>query len=283
MLRDKLVEISLAWQEKYGVSPHITSAISEYDAAMLVGMSENEYSEFMKDKTAVNKGFDFVFNGIRYQIKANRPSGKPGSEVTLVKKVNNYDWDKLIWILYDKNYIMQEAWEWDAESYRINFDYKKRLSPEDYRMGINMFSKDKYCKEKKETSLLTSDEHEGRNPKIMYLCITRAFNNLDDFNRDNVYECTRKYWKIPDLQKANDAEFIVGLANGEIKGIYKKESDWRQVKDVPELLDDSEVNNHPEYKARYVFSGKEVESAAVEEDFKENRFRFYGNPIHYNY
>ena len=78
MLRDKLVEIALQWQAKYGVAPQITPVISEYDAAMLVGMSESDYSDYMQDKTAVSKGADFVFNHQRYQIKANRPSGKPG-------------------------------------------------------------------------------------------------------------------------------------------------------------------------------------------------------------
>ena len=139
MLRDKLVEVALEWQSKFGVSPSITSTVSEYDAAMLVGMSELEYSEYMKDKTAVSKGADFVFNNIRYQIKANRPSGKPGSFVTLVSKASNYLWDKLIWILYDKNYVMQEAWEWDVEDYISSFDNKKRLSPDDYRKGRRLF------------------------------------------------------------------------------------------------------------------------------------------------
>lgn len=41
-LRDKLVEVALEWQDSFGVAPQITSAISEYDAAMLVGMSEAE-------------------------------------------------------------------------------------------------------------------------------------------------------------------------------------------------------------------------------------------------
>ena len=36
MLRDKLVEVALEWQSKFGVSPSITSTVSEYDAAMLV-------------------------------------------------------------------------------------------------------------------------------------------------------------------------------------------------------------------------------------------------------
>ena len=141
MLRDKLVEIALQWQTKYGVAPQITSAVSEYDAAMLVGMSENEYFEYMQDKTAVNKGSDFVFNNVRYQIKGNRPSGKPGSFVTKVANARNYEWDKLIWILYDKNYIMQEAWEWEVEDYKLEFDSKNRLSPNDYRKGRCLYKK----------------------------------------------------------------------------------------------------------------------------------------------
>ena len=105
-LRDQLVEVALEWQAKFGVAPQITTAISEYDVAMLVGMSESDYSDYMKDKTAVSKGADFIFNKIKYQVKANRPSGKPGSFVTMVPKATNYEWDKLIWVLYDKNYIM---------------------------------------------------------------------------------------------------------------------------------------------------------------------------------
>ena len=140
-LRNKLVEIALQWQERYGVAPSITSTISEYDAAMLVGMSENEYSAYMKDKTAVNKGSDFVFNNTRYQIKANRPSGKKGSFVTMVPKAANYEWDRLIWILYDKNYVIQEAWEWGVEEYKDAFDAIKRLSPDHYRKGRCLYKK----------------------------------------------------------------------------------------------------------------------------------------------
>ena len=140
-LRNKLVEIALQWQERYGVAPSITSTISEYDAAMLVGMSENEYSAYMKDKTAVNKGSDFVFNNTKYQVKANRPSGKKGSFVTMVPKAANYEWDRLIWILYDKNYVIQEAWEWGVEEYKDAFDAIKRLSPDHYRKGRCLYKK----------------------------------------------------------------------------------------------------------------------------------------------
>ena len=89
----------------------------------------------MKDKTAVSKGADFVYKNTRYQVKANRPSGKKGSRVTMVPKASNYEWDKLIWILYDKEYEIQEAWEWSVQDYKLDFDNKKRLSPDDYRKG----------------------------------------------------------------------------------------------------------------------------------------------------
>jgi len=37
-LRSKLVTIALQWQERFGVAPAITSAISELDAAVLAGL-----------------------------------------------------------------------------------------------------------------------------------------------------------------------------------------------------------------------------------------------------
>ena len=65
MLRDKLVDIALQWQANFGVAPSITSSISEYDAAILIGMSEKEYSDYMRYKTAVAKGTDFVYKFIK--------------------------------------------------------------------------------------------------------------------------------------------------------------------------------------------------------------------------
>jgi hypothetical protein len=140
-IRENLVRLALEWQYLFGVAPSITSTISEYDAARIVGMSEQEYSDFMQSQTAVQKGYDFIYHGTRYQVKANRPSGKPGSFVTKVPKASNYDWDILIWILYNKEYELQEAWAWDVEEYRMEFHDIKRLSPDHYRRGRNLLSK----------------------------------------------------------------------------------------------------------------------------------------------
>jgi hypothetical protein len=134
-VREQLVATALLWEQRFGNAPSITSALSEYDAAMLLGMSEEEYSSAMKNATAVRKGFDFVHRGHRYQVKGNRPSGKPGSPVTLVPKARNYEWDYLVWILYDSKYELQEAWQWEAAFYQQAFHECKRLSPADHRNG----------------------------------------------------------------------------------------------------------------------------------------------------
>jgi len=137
-----LVDIALQWQECFGVAPAITSVISELDAARLVGMLDEEYCVGGADRTSVTKGYDFKFRDCRYQVKANRPSGKPGSPVTLVARAHNYDWDKLIWILYDRKYELQEAWEWNVGDYRKAFESRSRLGPRDMRGagGHRLFS-----------------------------------------------------------------------------------------------------------------------------------------------
>ena len=137
--RQQLVSTAKAWEQHFGVAPSITSALSEFDAAMLIGMSPDEYSASMIGRSAVGKGHDFIHDGTRYQVKANRPSGRKGSFVTLVRKASNYDWDKLIWILYDPAYAIQEAWLWDVETYRAAFDLLGRLAPAHYRQGLRLF------------------------------------------------------------------------------------------------------------------------------------------------
>lgn len=135
LLRKKLVETSLAWESAYGNAPAITSALSELDAALLVGCSAEQYSRLMQGSTAVQKGFDFSYNDERYQVKPCRPSGKPGSFVTKVPKASNYHWDFLLWILYNPQYEIEEAWLWDRAAYIEAFDSIIRLSPKHMRLG----------------------------------------------------------------------------------------------------------------------------------------------------
>lgn len=134
-LRTDLVSTARRWEQRFGNAPSITTALSEYDAAMLVGMSEDEYSRTIAGSTADQKGYDFKFDKERYQVKGNRPSGKPGSNVTWVPKAKNYEWDHLIWILYDPGYRIVEAWQWDVIGYQRAFHEVTRLSPAHHRNG----------------------------------------------------------------------------------------------------------------------------------------------------
>ena len=43
-LRQSLIDIALAWEQAFGNAPSITSALSELDAALLVGCGFEEYS-----------------------------------------------------------------------------------------------------------------------------------------------------------------------------------------------------------------------------------------------
>ena len=63
--------------------------------------------------------------------------------VTLVsrksEKRQGFEWDRLIWILYNREYVIQEAWQFDAEEYGRLFADKKRLSPKDLRQSVALY------------------------------------------------------------------------------------------------------------------------------------------------
>ena len=106
-------------------------------------MDELSFCTDGRKRTAVSRDIDFVFHGIKYQVTANRPSGKKGSVVTLVsqktEKKRLFGWDRLIWILYDEGFVMQEAWEFTADEYRQLFADLNRLSPDHMRRGRELF------------------------------------------------------------------------------------------------------------------------------------------------
>jgi hypothetical protein len=140
-LRHRLVEVALEWERAFGVAPAITSTLSELDAALLIACPVGDFCEGRRLRSAVAKGHDFIFSGLRYQVKANRPSGKAGSVVTLVAKASNYDWDRLIWVLYTQTYVVSEAWKWERADYISRFDIMKRLSPSHMRLGEKLYPK----------------------------------------------------------------------------------------------------------------------------------------------
>ncbi len=130
----------LRWEDTFGYFPGqagAMAAVSEYDVAMLLGYSESEYINCLRGRTAVSRGCDFLFQGRRIEVKANRPSGKPGSAVwNAGPKVKSISWDSLIYVLYGQDYEMLEAWKFTPELYERLFAGKSKLSLDDMRKGM---------------------------------------------------------------------------------------------------------------------------------------------------
>jgi len=143
-IRDQLVQIVLKWENMFGFFPGqagITAAVSEYDAAMMLGLNEAEYITSITGRGPVGRGHDFVFENKRIQVKANRPSGRPGDAVwNAGPKVKTDGWDILIYILYDKDYVRQEAYGFDCDTYERLFSDKKLLRLDDMRKGKNLLN-----------------------------------------------------------------------------------------------------------------------------------------------
>ena len=60
--------------------------------------------------------------------------------------------------------------------------------------------------------------------KVVLLNISKCYNADDNeediYKRPNLYEMTRKYWKI-DKSHAEQADYAMGVANGVIVAVYK--------------------------------------------------------------
>lgn len=128
-MRSRLAALSMAWEHRYGVAPPITSAISEYDAAMLIGLTDDEYASACVGRSAVTPGADFVHRGIRYQVKANRPSGRAGSTVTIISKPRNLGFDVLVWVLYCPDFSIDEVWTVDVVTFERELHREIYLRP----------------------------------------------------------------------------------------------------------------------------------------------------------
>lgn len=123
------------------------------------------------------------------------------------------------------------------------------------------------------------------NFKILFLDIKQSIKKLGHKDREDLYQCTRKYWRLSP-ERANQAEYVVGFADEEIKTIYKV-SKWRKVGDCQDLLNDEEVKQNPDYiQARYAFEGERLKekvfkriAAEITKDIPKSS----QNPIHYNY
>jgi hypothetical protein len=78
------------------------------------------------------------------------------------------------------------------------------------------------------------------NDKIICLNVSRSYLLCE---RPNLYECTRKYWRLCG-QRAQNADFVFAVCSGYIVGVFKP---------IRWYLTTSE-----KYKGRWEFEGKEI-------------------------
>lgn len=118
---------------------------------------------------------------------------------------------------------------------------------------------------------MESDVFDSKNGKVIFVCINQSYEKLIDGKivkgRENAYECVRKYWPIKDVEKANEADFILGCREMKIVAVCKKDArGWRKISEDSELKEefknDDEMKTNFRYWSRYAFSGELIEESS---------------------
>lgn len=93
--------------------------------------------------------------------------------------------------------------------------------------------------------------------------------SIRDWNRESIYECVRKYWRMS-KQKAELADFCLGVSYGKVVCVYRPTS-WKVVEEG-------------EHIGRLMFEGEEIlDSPFLGQDFSlefvhvQNPVRYVGN------
>ena len=97
------------------------------------------------------------------------------------------------------------------------------------------------------------------NRKILICYIGNSIEELVNEKpwRKSLLDCVSKYWEIPDLAKANNADFVIGVnKEKEIMIVAKpNEKGWQKVKSISKLRNDEPASKFAE---RYAFEGVEL-------------------------
>ncbi len=96
--------------------------------------------------------------------------------------------------------------------------------------------------------------------KTILICyIEKSINELaaGKPNRKTLFDCVCKYWDIPDLKKANSADFVIGVDKDKNIVIIAKpdENGWQRVNTLPKLKAELHDNK---YFERYAFEGTDI-------------------------
>ena len=135
---------------------------------------------------------------------------------------------------------------------------------------------------------------------VVFVNITQSYGKLKNRRecglppvkgRENIYECTRKYWSLS-KEHADRADYIagcfdVGGKNFKIISVYQfaDTKKWMKVRYCPELADDEEVQENSDYMERFAFKGMKPPSREIQELFVGHfvDFSFGRKPVRYSF
>ena len=136
--RTLLVAMAFDWERRFGIATVPLSKISEHDVCRLLGLPDEIWALDGQRVVRLTDGH-VTLGKVRARVNADRSDVRPASWLTLVAHSSGAGWDKLFWMLYDKEYELCEAWELPIVDPDQDFDERLRLTPADMRQGRRLF------------------------------------------------------------------------------------------------------------------------------------------------
>lgn len=96
--------------------------------------------------------------------------------------------------------------------------------------------------------------------RVLICCINKSYEELFEKKswRKEKLDCVNKYWDIPNLEKANNVDYIIGYyGNPKIIVVVAKlgKYGWQKVSEIEKLRQEEPVLKNKDYLNRYAFIG----------------------------
>ena len=93
--------------------------------------------------------------------------------------------------------------------------------------------------------------------KVLICYIAKSIKELGNPNRKTLLDCVCKYWDIPDLTEANNADFVIGVDENKTIVIVARpdKNGWQKVCNIPGIKDEEAAKK---YLTRYAFIGTDI-------------------------
>ena len=140
-LRTTLVALVPEWEKRYGVAPFITAAVSEYDAARLVGHTPETFFAGLRGSHGSYSRHGLLLQRSSVSDQSLSAQRKTRFVHYLGAKSNELRMGSTGLASVCGEFQLLEAWEWYVADYQSSFDTIKRLSPAHMRTGRRLHAR----------------------------------------------------------------------------------------------------------------------------------------------